>query len=154
MGKRFDDVKLSKVDLVNRPRIIHIQTAHCPKGCDLMSEDVKIHGMKSIRVRIKWKDEEGNIYLDPKFGSYKHVSEVDIPEGEVASFFCPFCGISLQSKDEICRSCSAPTFTLELPNEGEICGCLRKGCFEHTLKIVSFEAMQLQIDEQFVKVIM
>lgn len=154
MSKRLDDVQLSKASLVNPPSVVHIQSAHCPNGCDLMSEDVKIHAMKSIKVKLRSRNKEGYIYLDPEFGSYKHVSEVDLTEGEIVEFYCPKCGVSLKNETETCRSCSAPTFTFDLPGEGEISGCLRSGCFEHTLKIVSFESMQLQIDEEFVKVIM
>ena len=154
MGKRLDDVQMSNVNLSQPSNVVHIQNARCPNGCNLMSEDVKIHGMKSIKVTIKWNEEEGFIYLDPKFGSYKHISELEVPEGEIVEFFCPECGKSLKNETELCRSCSSPTFTLDLPDEGEITGCLKKGCFGHTLKIVSFESMHLQIDEEFVKVIM
>ncbi len=154
MGERLKDVQLSKTSVVSRVRTVNIQTAHCPKGCDLMSDKVKIHNLSSICVKIKWQDREGLIYLDPEFGSYKHSSDIDIPDGEVVDFSCPHCGITLVSETESCNSCSAPVFTMILPGEGEISGCLRKGCFEHTLKIESFESMQLEIDENFVKVIM
>ncbi|MCD6101041.1 MAG: hypothetical protein J7K33_10725 [Candidatus Marinimicrobia bacterium] len=154
MAGKVDEKKVKKLNLVPHVTQIQIQSAHCSKGCDLMTEEVKIRGMKSIKVKIKWKDKEGLIYLDPEFGSYKHVSEIDVPDGEIVEFFCPHCGTSLKNEEEICRSCSAPTFVFDLPGEGEIVGCLRKGCFEHTLKIVSFNSMHLEVDENFIKMIM
>jgi len=154
MGERLKDVQLSKTSVTEQVRTVNIQTAHCPKGCDLMCEDVKINGLNSICVKIQYKDQEGLLYIDPEFGSYKHVSEIDVPDGEIVSFSCPHCGVSLKNETETCRTCSAPVFTLILPNEGEVSGCLRKGCFDHTLKIESFEALQLRIDDEFIKVIM
>ncbi len=93
-------------------------------------------------------------YLDPEFGNYQHISDLNIPDGEIVSFSCPHCGLSLTSENKTCRKCSAPVFSMILPGEGEIFGCLRKGCFDHTLQIESFEALQLQIEEDFIKVIM
>lgn len=154
MGERLKDVHLSKSSVTDQVRTVNIQTAHCPNGCDLMCEKVKIHDLNSICVKIKHKNQEGLIYLDPEFGSYDHVSEIEVPDGEIVIFSCPHCGISLVDETETCRTCSAPVFTLVLPKEGEVSGCLRKGCFDHTLKIESFEALQLQIDESFVRVIM
>jgi len=72
----------------------------------------------------------------------------------VVEFVCPHCGMSLKNEDETCSSCSSPTFTFDLPGEGQVSGCLKKGCFDHTLKIESFESMQLELEEGFVKVIM
>jgi hypothetical protein len=142
------------IDLIHSPKIAYIQRAHCPNGCDLMSDKVKIHDMKSIQAKIKWSDKEGIIYLDPQFGKYDHISELDVPDGEIVELFCPHCGTSLKDEKETCRTCSAPVFTLELPGEGLISGCLRKGCFDHTLKIESFDSLQLEMDDKFIKVIM
>ncbi|MBU0713222.1 hypothetical protein KJ762_16015 [bacterium] len=154
MGERLKDIHLSKSSVTDRVRTVNIQTAHCPNGCDLMCEDIKIHDLNSICVKIHYKDQEGLLHIDPEFGSYEHISEVAIPDGEVVRFSCPHCGVSLVDESETCRTCSAPVFTMILPNEGEVSGCLRKGCFDHTLKIESFEVLQLRIDEDFVKVIM
>ncbi len=144
----------SQMNVNAHPKIVDIQTAHCPEGCDLMCDEVKIRDMKSIRVQVRWNNQEGLIYLDPEFGSYDHISQIKIPTGEVVEFFCPECGASLQNEENTCSSCSSPTFRFDLPGEGQITGCLKKGCFEHTLKIESFESMQMEIDEGFVRVIM
>jgi hypothetical protein len=138
----------------NWQRSMVIQSAHCPNGCDLMNDEVTIRGYKSIAVLLYWQNQKGIIYLDPEFGKYEHRCDITIPEGSIVDFFCPHCGISLKHGSEICPSCSAPTFGLVLPKEGEIIGCLRRGCFEHTLKLVSLEAMQLQIEENFYRLIL
>ncbi|HRS90964.1 MAG TPA: hypothetical protein P5028_02815, partial [Candidatus Marinimicrobia bacterium] len=70
MGKRLKDVDLNNTNLFHQPRIIDIQNAHCPNGCDLMAENIKIKGLKAIEVKICWKNKEGKLYLDPEFGSY------------------------------------------------------------------------------------
>jgi predicted RNA-binding Zn-ribbon protein involved in translation (DUF1610 family) len=154
MGKRLKDVNLTNTNLFHQPQIVDIQHAHCPNGCDLMTDKVKKNGLKTIAVKIRWQDKEGMIYLDPEFGSYDNVMDFEIPPGEIVQFYCPHCGISLQHEHDLCRSCSAPTFAMELPGEGQIIGCLRKGCFEHTLKIESFAAMQLRMEENFIRMIM
>jgi len=154
MGERLKNVDLTNTSLFHQSQKVDIQTAHCVNGCNLMSETVKINGLMAIAVKIRWQDKEGMIYLDPEFGSYEHISEIEIPSGEIVDFLCPHCGVSLKNEYENCRSCSAPTFVMEMPKEGQIIGCLRKGCFEHTLKIESFAAMQLRMEEKFVRMIM
>ncbi|HCK99492.1 MAG TPA: hypothetical protein DHW42_05225 [Candidatus Marinimicrobia bacterium] len=154
MSEKRKNVKLSKTSIVSPSRTVNIQTAHCPKGCDLMTDKVKIHNLNSICVKGDWGNQEGLVYLDPEFGSYEHVSEIDVPDGGIVKFSCPHCGTSLVSETETCHSCSSPVFTLILPKEGEVSACIRKGCFEHTLKIESFETMQIQFDNDFIKIIM
>jgi len=154
MGEQMKDVNFSKSEATEPIKIIDIQHACCPKGCDLMSEEVKIRGMKSITVKVKSKDNEGLLYLDPEFGKYAHQSDFDIPKGEIVEFYCPHCGVSLEDESEKCSICASPVFTLEIPKEGMITGCLKKGCFGHTLKIESFDAMHLQVDDDFIRVVM
>jgi len=154
MGERMKDVEFSRSKAAEPYKILDIQHAYCTKGCDLMTDNVKIHDMKAIAVKIKYQDKEGLIYLDPEFGSYDHESEIEVPDGAIVQFYCPHCGVSLQAKDETCRTCSAPVFHLELPGEAGITGCLRKGCFEHKLKIRSFDSVHLEVDDDFIRVIM
>lgn len=144
----------TKSERIDIQRCVAIQSAHCPNGCDLMTDKVMIRGLKSIAVEIHWQQMRGLIYLDPEFGKYEHVSEIDVPEGTVVEFYCPHCGASLRNGEELCRSCAAPTFALILPNEGQIVGCLRRNCFEHTLKLESLDSMQLQIDDNLLRMIL
>ncbi len=154
MVKRLDDITFSKGNLQGIQKVVDIQHACCPKGCSLMNDKVKIRQMDSIEVKVKFKNQEGTIYLDPEFGSNKHFMDVDIPKDEIVDLFCPHCGISLKDENKTCQTCSAPMFTLEIPNEGVISACLRKGCFGHALQIESLDSMHLEFDDDFVRIIM
>jgi hypothetical protein len=125
-------------------KAIHIEHATCHRGCNLMAPDVKIHSHPAIKVMAKYEDQQGPLYLDPVYGSFDNVSELAIPEGAVAEFFCPTCGDSLAGMGETCNSCSAPLFVLKLPRGSLVEGCLRKGCHKHRLKIVDLDAQLLR----------
>ena len=129
-------------------KTIHIQHARCPNGCDLMDSTVLIEDFPSIKVMVTHGIQRGAMNLDPLYGGYKNISEIDIPDDEVVEFYCPHCGVSLVHDDETCHVCSSPMFTLHLPHGGLIEGCLRRGCFEHRLKIVDLGAQFLRIYQQ------
>ena len=131
--------KTEKIQIEVPTKAICISHARCPKGCDLMDETVKIGGHPSIKVKQRYEGREGTMNLDPVYGSFEHQSSLDIPKGAVVEFFCPGCGASLQSETDTCNVCASPMFTLHLPKGSIIEGCLRNGCFEHTLKIVNPE---------------
>ncbi len=131
--------KGEKIELQVRAKALHIAHAACSKGCNLMDEAVKIGGFPSIRVKIRHAGQEGLINLDPVYGSFEHQCSIQVPDGAVVEFFCPHCGVSLQGQ-ETCTLCSSPTFVLHLPR-GVIEGCLKKGCFAHSLKIVDAEEL-------------
>lgn len=122
--------------------------ARCPNGHLLMAPDVPIGGHPSILVKVKHGDSEGNLYLDPRYGSFEHESELKIPEGMVVGFFCPECGETLREKDVICNSCSAPVFVMHLPRGGRIEGCTRCGCFSHRLEVLDMDEQLLRLFEE------
>jgi hypothetical protein len=119
---------------------IHIEKIFCANGHSLCDKSKKIHGYPSIKLKMKFKNKEGIIYLDPLYGSFDNIEEgVEIPNGGVAEFFCPECGISLQTAEETCQLCASPMFICYLPKGGIIEGCLKKGCYYHKMKIVDAE---------------
>ncbi len=119
---------------------IHVQHVTCPNGHYLCDESHKIHGYPAIKVKVKYQDQEGVLYLDPVYGSHDNVEEgIEIPKGAVVEFFCPECGVSLKSPDETCVLCASPMFVFHLPKGGIVEGCLKKGCFYHKMKIVAAE---------------
>jgi len=126
-------------------KTIHIEHATCRQGCDLMAPDVKIHGHPSIKVIAEHEGQRGPLYLDPIYGSFDHVTDLDIPEDAVVQFFCPTCGESLTAEGDTCNSCTAPFFLLKLPRGSVVEGCLRKGCHKHRLKIVDLNAQLLRL---------
>ncbi len=118
-------------------KAIRIQNASCVNGHSLMNAEHTINGYASVSVLVKYKDQEGRIYLDPVYGSFKNVFEIAVDEGGVVEFFCPQCRVSLNDDDQRCQVCSASMFALHLPNGGIVEGCLRNGCQFHTLRLVS-----------------
>lgn len=136
-----------KIEVTVPSKAIRIQHAHCPKGCSLMDDEVKINGYPSILVKAKYKDQEGLLHLDPVYGSFQNVSELDVEKGGVVEFFCPHCGISLTDEGQTCNVCASPMFALYLPHGGIIEACLRNGCLEHSLKLVDSEQLLSRLFE-------
>jgi hypothetical protein len=119
---------------------IHVEHVYCPKGHSLCDTSRKIHGYPAIKVKAKFKDQEGILYIDPVFGSYNNVEEnITIPKGGVVEFFCPECGISLRDQEISCQLCASPMFVFHLPKGGIVEGCMKKGCLYHRMKIVDAE---------------
>jgi len=125
-----------------------IRHARCPGGCLLMAPEVTIGGHPSIHVRASQGGREGDLYLDPAYGSFNHRSALEIEEGSVVTFSCPHCGASLEETGRFCSSCSAPLFVMQLPRGGRIEGCMRKGCFAHRLEVVDLGAQLLRLYEE------
>ncbi len=119
---------------------LNVKHVTCPNGHQLCCDSKKIHGHPSIKLKVRYKEQDGFIYLDPIYGSYDNVEEgLSIPKGGVAEFFCPECGVSLTDHADTCQLCSSPMFVLELPKGGIVEGCLKKGCIFHKMKIVDAE---------------
>ncbi|MBN2426328.1 MAG: hypothetical protein JXR46_02590 [Calditrichaceae bacterium] len=119
---------------------LKVEHATCPNGHLLADPTVKINGKPSIKVKVRYKDQEGLIYLDPVYGSYENIERgISIPKGAVVDFFCPVCGADLKNPDEFCQVCSSSMFMFHLPHGGIIEGCLKKGCMFHKLDIVDSE---------------
>jgi len=119
---------------------IHAEHVYCPNGHALCDPQTKIHGYPSIKIKVKYKGEEGFLYMDPIYGSFDNIEEgISLPKGAVVEFFCPECGVSLKEEDETCRLCSSPLYIFNLPKGGIIEGCLKNGCMYHKMKIIDSE---------------
>jgi len=125
-----------KITIEVPSRALHIEHAQCPRGHSLMDPGVRINGLPSIKVVAAYGAIRGNIHLDPVYGSFHNLFDVDIPEGVVIEMFCPACGASLKVEHEKCSFCFSPMFALYLPNGGILEGCLKGGCHEHKLVLV------------------
>jgi two-component system, NtrC family, sensor kinase len=108
--------------------ITHIKKATCPKRHDLMDNEIKIEGMPSIRLRVKNNGHEGFVNLDPFYGKKQHHYGIDVNTKKSLDILCPQCGISLIKEDAKCPVCQSPTYILNIPNNGQIEGCLNKEC--------------------------
>jgi len=122
-------------------KTLRVKHASCRHGHNLMDEEHLINGYPSVTVIVKLKDKTGMIHLDPVYGSYRNVPEIDIPEGECVELFCPECGISLTEGEQVCDECMAPMFTIHLGHGGVIEVCTRNGCQGHNLKFTDSEEM-------------
>ncbi len=140
--------KKEKVEIEVPSKAIRIQHAQCPNGHDLMDPEHKINGYASITVLTKYKDQEGLFHLDPVYGSYKNVPEINIPQGEIVQFYCPQCHVSLSEAGQTCDKCSAPMFALSLPHGGIVEACLRNGCQFHNLKLTDGEELIKRLEDE------
>lgn len=121
-------------------KTLHVEHAKCVNGHSLMDPSVSINGYPSIKVMIQYGDVKGIIHLDPVYGSFHNIYEVDVPEGVVVEMFCPTCGVSMKVDDgRVCDWCFSPLFILYLPNGGLLEGCLKAGCHQHKLKVVDID---------------
>jgi hypothetical protein len=110
-----------------------------------MASEVTIGGHPSIHVRARQGGCDGDVFLDPAYGSYNHRSAMEIAEGSVVTIACPHCGVTLEEAGRFCSSCSAPLFAMQLPRGGRVEGCTRKGCFSHRLEVIDLGAQLLRL---------
>ncbi|MEW6685733.1 MAG: hypothetical protein AB1393_05950 [Candidatus Edwardsbacteria bacterium] len=120
---------------------VTVECPHCRKS--LMDEKVKIDGHPSIKVMIEYMKERGTLYLSSLYGSYNIQSELLVPEGKIAHFFCPYCKAYLETT-RICEKCEAPMVAMKFPRGGIIQICSRRGCKKH---LVEFEDLETEIRE-------
>jgi hypothetical protein len=105
-----------------------------------MDPSLPISGYPSIKVVLQYGDIKGNVHLDPVYGSFHNIFDVELPEGIVVEMFCPTCGTSMKiDEDRVCDWCFSPLFSLYLPNGGLLEGCLKVGCHQHKLKLVDVD---------------
>jgi len=112
--------------------ITHIKKATCPKRHDLMDNEVKIDGMPSIKLKVSSNGYTGFVNLDPVYGRNHHLIPKSLEKLDVKSkdlkAVCPVCGISLIDPDKKCPDCESPVYSLEVPSQGNVEGCLSKNC--------------------------
>jgi hypothetical protein len=124
---------------------LHIEHAACPQGHSLMDPVLPINGYPSIKVVLQYGDVRGHVHLDPVYGSFHNIFEVDIPEGVVVEMYCPTCQAALKLDEHHCDFCHSPMFALFLPNGGLLEGCLKSGCHRHKLKLVDIDAQMSRL---------
>lgn len=112
---------------------MHQINLHCPK-CDksLMDAYKQIDGHPSIRLNIEINGEKGLIRLSSLYGSYNYLCSISTPEGEVATFSCPSCGVDLAT-EYACNECQAPLVEFKVSKGGKAVICSRGGCNNHNV---------------------
>ena len=104
-----------------------IKSALCPKGHNLMDDDIKIDGLPSIRLKAKAGGNEGFINIDPVYGRNKNHYGIRIKDKTIIDVSCPKCNISLMDKKKTCPKCGAPVYRIDIPDKGYYEACVTKG---------------------------
>lgn len=107
--------------------IIQIKKAVCPNSHNLMDEEHKIEGLPSIKVKAKYKQNEGYIHLDPIYGLHRHHYGIPLIKDKPFELSCPTCDVSLMVNDSHCPECGSSYFKLTIPEKGELIGCSKFG---------------------------
>ncbi|MDO8548973.1 MAG: ATP-binding protein, partial [Ignavibacteria bacterium] len=119
--------------------ITHIKKATCPKRHDLMDNKIKVDGMPSIKLKVSSNLPTGQaggysgfINLDPVYGRNHHKIPSSLEKLDINSMdlkvVCPQCEISLIDSTKKCPDCNSPVYSLEVPSQGNVEGCLSKNC--------------------------
>ena len=115
--------------------VVNVKCPYCRKS--LMDEEKLIDDNPSVKINIQHHDKTGTLYMSSIFGSYNILSEIFVPEEEMAIFSCPECNASLILKD-LCEECKAPLAFLELKSGGTVQICSRRGCKYHFMDYTNF----------------
>ncbi len=109
---------------------LNVKCPHCHKS--VMDEHHLINNKQSIKCTIKLHNgTKGNIWLSSIYGDYNYSCDIEMPEGEIASFFCPLCGNDLKRKNLECEVCGAPIVSFNCSIGGKVSICSRSGCKNH-----------------------
>ncbi len=112
---------------------LSVKCPHCHRS--LMDHEHLSHKLPSIKLNIEISHQRGIIWLCSIYGCYEHKCDIQIPENEIAQFYCPQCNKQLISA-ELCDTCSAPMIPFLLDIGGRVSICARRGCKKH---YVAFE---------------
>lgn len=108
--------------------IVQVKKALCPKGHNLIDNEVKIAGKPSIKVRATVNNNKDFVYLDPIYGNTRHQYEIQVKNNDDLQFTCPTCDRSLIKEGKKCPKCSSKIYSLEIPGQGDFEGCTSKSC--------------------------
>ena len=112
----------------------------CPLcGESLMDHDHLVDNEPSISLNIEIGGKKGNIKLSSIYGSYNYDTDIEMPNGEIAKFYCPHCESNITSSNE-CLTCGADMVPFYLDMGGKVTICSRNGCKNH---FVEFEDLSV-----------
>lgn len=108
-----------------------------------MDENKLLDDKPSLKLKIKYKDKEGTMWLSGIYGSHKYESDIEIPKNEEVLFFCPTCSEELLAENK-CEECNAHMVRINLNEGGRVIFCSREGCVNHSMEFKQPEtAMKL-----------
>ncbi len=128
IGNTGGELKIQTSQITLSPHgVKQIKNAVCPNGHSLLDPDHKIEGLTSIKVKVKYNANEGFLHLDPIYGRQKHHYGIPLLKNKPVDLYCPDCNVSLKVKDKNCPECGNNIYTIEVPGEGFVEGCLKVG---------------------------
>jgi ssDNA-binding Zn-finger/Zn-ribbon topoisomerase 1 len=115
----------------------------CPEcSAPLMDKEHSVDNEPGIKLDIKIGTKEGHIWLSSIYESYNYDSDIDIPNNQIAEFYCPHCHKRIVSEDK-CLACHAPVVPFHLEDGGRVTICSRAGCKKHS---VAFEDLSTALN--------
>ena len=147
-GRYFSKVRRSRVrqllddaakgfaggDLREDGRVFSIEVS-CPRcNHNLMDAAAPIDGLPAIRLTMSLAGRHGRLRLSSLYGSDHASAEPEVPDGQVADLFCPYCHGPLDGRSE-CPDCQAPMASLLVRGGGALRICSRRGCRNRTLDL-------------------
>lgn len=100
----------------------------CPQCQELLTQGSQV----VLDAYIEATHQDGQIALSAVFGDYSLQTDLEIPEGAIASFRCPRCDSSLMIASR-CKLCGAPMVSLNIDEGGFLEFCGRRGCKAHSI---------------------
>jgi signal transduction histidine kinase len=129
IGQQGGTITISSSLLQLSPRgITQVRRAQCGKRHSLIDNEVRIGGLPSIRVRAAAGANEGLVYLDPMYGRNGHQYGMAAALGTELQVSCPECRTSLMDLTARCPVCAAALCMIEIPGQGRLEVCSRRGC--------------------------
>jgi two-component system NtrC family sensor kinase len=131
IGPRGGTITIGTTLLHLSPRgITQIRKAQCAKRHSLIDNEVRIGGLPSLRLKAAAGTEEGMVYFDPMYGRHEHRFGLACPADTELQLSCPECQVSLLDPTERCPRCNARLCFIDIPGNGRLEVCSRRGC-EH-----------------------
>ena len=118
---------------------VSVRCPHCRNS--LMDDGNRIDGEPTIGLVIVGQKTFGWLRLSSLYGSYAIESEFPAVDGEIGSFYCPWCHGNLRGS-RLCDDCGAPMIPLEFTDGGVVQLCSRRGCKRH---LVEFEEIEREM---------
>jgi signal transduction histidine kinase len=129
IGPEGGTITVSSALLQLSPRgITQVRKAQCGKRHSLIDNEVRIGGLPSLRLKAAAGTEQGVLYLDPMYGRHEHRFAINAPAGAELQLSCPECQNSLLDPAARCPKCDARIAVIDIPGQGRLELCSRRGC--------------------------
>jgi len=125
---------------------VAVKCPHCRKS--MMDESLILNEKPSIKLHVKFKDQEGDLHLCSRYGCYDHHSGINVPHDEIIDAYCPHCGASLNTAVP-CEACGAPMITFGIKSGGRVSLCSRHGCNKHYVSFQDLDTAIRKFHEEF-----